>query len=131
MIHITKIWFEVDRPVPHALPSADSDIPDSQSTGPAIVGTDTAAGNAVNDGMSSISVHNPNSVTQNDTLDGPTHHDTNEYVNFEEGEQMPPMLSLQTIGLRRSPGVAKLKRPWCKYNLITAYFCAIVVAATF
>ena len=107
----TKTWFEADSPAPRAPLSAGPDAPDSRDAGPEIVGTDAAAGNADADNVSSIPVHNPNVVTQDDTLDEPTTQDTNEYVNFEEGSQMPPMLNLQTARLRRSSGIAKLKRP--------------------
>ena len=112
--NITKTWFEADSPAPRAPPSADPDVPDYHDAGPAIVGTDATASDADTDSVSSIPVHNPNVDTQDDTSDEPTIQDTNEYVTFEDGSQMPPMLNLQTVGLRRSPRIAKLKRPWYK-----------------
>ena len=131
MYDIMKTRFEADSPVPHAPPSAGLDAPDSQDAGPEIVGTVAAAGDADDDNVSSIPVHNPNMVTQDDTLDEPTTQDINECVNFEEGSQMPPVLNLQTAGLRRSPRIAKLKRPWYKCNLIAKCSCALTAAATF
>ena len=108
---ITKTLFESDSsPAPHAPPSAESDILGSQDAGPTVVETDTTAVNADTDGTSSIPDHNPTLVTQDDTVDEPTHHDTNKYVSFEEGAQMPPVLNLQTAGLRRSPRIATSSR---------------------
>ena len=123
MYDIMKTRFEADSPVPHAPPSAGLDAPDSQDAGPEIVGTVAAAGDADDDNVSSIPVHNPNVVTQDDTLNEPTTQDTNEYVNFEEGSKMPLVLNLQTAGLRRSPRIAKLKRPWYKCNLVAFFLC--------
>ena len=128
---ITKTWFEADTFPAHAPFSVGPDAPASQDTGPVIVGTDAAADEVDMDNVSSIPIHNPDVVTQDNTLDGPTAQDTNEYVNFEEGSHMPPMLNVQTDGLRRSPRIAKLNRPWYKCNLIAKYFCALALASSF
>ena len=124
---ITKTWFEADSP-PTPLPThhrAQDQMPLIPNTlAPyVIVGTDATAGEADADNVSSIPVHNPNVVTQDDTLNEPTTQDTNEYVNFEEGSKMPLVLNLQTAGLRRSPRIAKLKRPWYKCNLVAFFLC--------
>ena len=128
---ITKTWFEADTFPAHALPSAGLDAPASQDTGPVIVGTDAAADEADADNISSIPIHKPDVVTQDNTLDGPTAQDTNEYVNFKEGSHMPPMLNLQTDGLRRSPRITKLNRPWYKCNLIAKKKCALALDSSF
>ena len=48
---------------------------------------------------------------------------------FDSG--MPPMLNLQTAGLRRSPRLAAQKStPWYKSNLIARCFCVLMVATT-
>ena len=132
---ITKTWFEADSP-PTPLPThhrAQDQMPLIPNTlAPyVIVGTDATAGEADADNVSSIPVHNPNVVTQDDTLNEPTTQDTNEYVNFEEGSKMPLVLNLQTAGLRWSPRIAKLKKPWYKCNLVAIFFCAFAAAATF
>ena len=128
---ITKTRFEVDTSPTHAPPSSGPDAPTSQDAGTVIVGTDTAADEADADNVSSIPIHNPNVVTQDDTLDEPTTQDTNKYVNFEEGSHMPPMLNLHTAGLRRSPRIVKLKRPWYKCKLIAKCLCALALASSF
>ena len=141
---ITKTWFDADQSDPHVLPNTDSASSDLQVTDQASIEVETADGidlrpyvdkdnpdsAPVIDSIASAPGQDTNLITQDDTMDESTTHDTNDFVNFGGESEMPPMLNLQTAGLRRSPRIAKLKRPWYKCNLIAKCFCAITVAAT-
>lgn len=69
--------------------------------------------------------------TSDDNMGADNISTTDTLVDFGEASSMPPMLNLQTAGLRRSPRIAALKiKPWYKCNLISKCFCVLSVAAT-
>ena len=57
---------------------------------------------------------------------------TDNFVEFGTDSNMPPILNLETAGLRRSPRLAaKKERPWYKCNLIAKCFCVLALATSY
>ena len=73
----------------------------------------------------------PKLVAPDSILDEDINQSTDTFVDLGEGSDMPPMLNLQTAGVRRSPRIVKLKRPRYKCNLTSRYVFVLTVATIF